>query len=208
MPYKCPEKRREAIRKSKEKYKEQYSLRDKEKYKLWRENNPVAEKEKLSEDEVKSRKRQSDRNYISNNKDKIKDYKKSYFQKHKKEILLKLKERRDTDMKFRLSCNLRSRIRRAIRFGYKSGSAVDDLGCSVEDFKSYIESKFDADMSWDNYGLYGWHLDHIKPLCSFDLDNREEFKSAVHYTNYQPLWANENWSKNRYENYRSKSDDR
>lgn len=50
-------------------------------------------------------------------------------------------------------------------------------------------------MSWDNYGMYGWHIDHIKPCSSFDLSNPAEQKICFHYTNLQPLWAKENLSK-------------
>lgn len=77
----------------------------------------------------------------------------------------------------------------------KTGSAVSDLGCSVSDFKQYLESKFQLGMNWENYGTFGWHIDHIKPLSSFDLTNRLQFLEACHFTNLQPLWASENRQK-------------
>jgi len=55
-------------------------------------------------------------------------------------------------------------------------------------------------MTWDRYGgSHGWHLDHIKPLASFDLTNPSNQKAACHYTNIQPLPASQNLNKkNRY----------
>ncbi len=93
---------------------------------------------------------------------------------------------------FKLETRLRNRIRQAIKTNAKSGSAVKDLGCSIEFFKNYITSMFKEGMSWDNWKRDIWHLDHIQPLASFDLTNREEFLKAVHYTNMQPLWALDN----------------
>ena len=49
-------------------------------------------------------------------------------------------------------------------------------------------------MTWDNYG--DWHVDHIRPCCSFDLTKIEEQNICFHYTNLQPLWAEENFKKN------------
>jgi hypothetical protein len=77
----------------------------------------------------------------------------------------------------------------------KSAITVEYLGCSVEFFKLYIESKFTEEMSWENHGLHGWHLDHIRPCASFDLSIIEEQKKCFHYTNYQPLWAIDNLKK-------------
>jgi hypothetical protein len=85
---------------------------------------------------------------------------------------------------------LRSRIRTALKNGFKSGSAVRDLGCSIEEFKLHLESQFADGMTWDNQGQ--WHIDHIIPLCKFNLSNREEFLQACHYTNMRPLWAKDN----------------
>jgi len=95
----------------------------------------------------------------------------------------------------RLANTLRSRLSKAIKFKNKSSSAVKDLGCSIEELKKYLESKFQPGMTWENYGVYGWHIDHIIPLASFNLSIPDEFKKACHYTNLQPLWAKDNLKK-------------
>ncbi len=82
----------------------------------------------------------------------------------------------------------------------KSKSIVDFLGCTIEEFIVYIESKFQPGMTWDNYGLKGWHFDHIKPVSAFDPNDENDLNKMSHYTNLQPLWAKDNLSKgNRYE---------
>lgn len=63
----------------------------------------------------------------------------------------------------------------------------------------YIESKFEEGMNWNNWSHKGWHIDHIKPLSSFDLSKREEFLKACNYTNLQPLWAVDNFKKSNKE---------
>ena len=88
----------------------------------------------------------------------------------------------------------------ALKRNQKVGSAVGDLGCSVEFLKQYLEFKFQSGMTWDNHSQFGWHIDHIIPLSSFDLTDREQFLKACHYTNLQPLWWNENLSKYNKEN--------
>lgn len=93
-----------------------------------------------------------------------------------------------------LSSKLRTRLRVALKGGYKSGSAVRDLGCTIEEFKQHLENHFQEGMTWENHGSY-WHIDHIRPLCSFDLTDREQFLQACHWSNMQPLTAVENMSK-------------
>ncbi len=104
-----------------------------------------------------------------------------------------VKHRLTNDLEFKISRYLRSRLYGAVKKSSKTGSAVRDLGCSISEFKSYIENKFTEGMTWDNHG--DWHLDHIIPLSSFDLTIREELLQACNYTNYQPLWAVDNLRK-------------
>ncbi len=88
---------------------------------------------------------------------------------------------------------MRNRLNAAIRGRFRAGSAVRDLGCSIPDFLIYVAERFLPGMSWENWGE--WHLDHIRPLSSFDIADRAQFLMAAHFTNYQPLWAVDNLSK-------------
>ncbi len=69
------------------------------------------------------------------------------------------------------------------------------MGCSISYYKDYLESKFQEGMTWKNYGVNGWHIDHIIPCSAFDLTDPEEVKKCFHYTNTQPLWAKDNRKK-------------
>ena len=105
--------------------------------------------------------------------------------------------KRGTDINHRLRINLRNRLNSAIKNKQKAGSSIRDLGCSIEDFKIWIEQQFQPGMTWGNYGKTGWHIDHIIPLHSVDLTDRKQFKKACHWFNLRPLWAEENYSRNR-----------
>lgn len=115
------------------------------------------------------------------NKDKLREY---------------YKERLAIDPQYRLRNLLRARLRAAIKNKQKVGSAVKDLGCTIEDFIKYLESKFTINpwtqelMTWSNCGVR-WEIDHIQELSTFDLSNRNQFLVACHYTNLQPLWKEE-----------------
>lgn len=147
--------------------------------------------------------------YYSNNKVKIRERRKELEvqrwnalteeQKAAVRYALEIKEQERARNKInaRIAQNLRARIGHAVAGGYKVGSAVRDLGCSIEDFKTYIEAQFTEGMSWDNYGKRTWHLDHKKPLYVFNLSDPAQFKEAAHFTNYQPMWAKNNEKKNK-----------
>lgn len=152
----------------------------------WYRNNIERIKVYSSDEEVKKRKRKYMKEYRLLNKDRKRKNAKIYEAKRSKE-----------DVSYRLSNGLRKRLGSAIKGNQKSGSAVRDLGCPIEDFKSYIENKFYDKMSWDNYGNGPdkWQLDHIVALCLFDLTQRDQFLKACHFTNIQPLWYSDHIKK-------------
>lgn len=88
-----------------------------------------------------------------------------------------------------------SRLRKALKGKSKSASTLVLLGCTAMELKVRLESLWQPGMSWENYGKKGWHIDHIRPCCSFDLTDPEQQKTCFHYTNLRPLWWHENLSK-------------
>lgn len=129
--------------------------------------------------------------YRKNNPESNKSY-----QKLNKDILnIKKNNKKKTDIQFKISCNLRTRLWGAIKNDFKSGSAVADLGCTISEFKVYIEEQFKDGMTWENWGVDTWHLDHKIPLANFDLADRVQLLKAVHYSNMQPLFAIDNLEK-------------
>lgn len=95
----------------------------------------------------------------------------------------------------RIASRLRSKVSKAVKKLNISENYEELLGCSGEDFLKHIEKQFQDGMTWDNYGQKGWHIDHIKPLCSFNLLEPDEVRKATHFTNLRPLWAKANIAK-------------
>ena len=146
--------------------------------------------------------------YNLRNKEEIKEYNKEYNLKNKEKIKkyksdnrLKINQnalkyyynRISNDEIYYLSYRIRNLIRISIKKrGYSKKSKTNEiLGCSFEEFKIYIESKFEDWMNWSNHGLYngqlnyGWDIDHIIPLSS--VKTEEDVIRLNHYTNLQPL---------------------
>jgi len=105
------------------------------------------------------------------------------------------KKRRKIDINFKIKLNLRTRLHHALQNNYKSKKTLELLGCSIEFLKKHLESKFTEQMNWDNYGTYGWHIDHVKQCALFDLSKPEEQKECFHYSNLRPLWFTDNLSR-------------
>lgn len=144
--------------------------------------------------------------YQSENKEKQCNYSKKH-SKSEKGILARRSYRKKEydkkygiDVEFTLKLTLRNRLKNAVLNEFKKGKTLDMLGCSIEYLKQYLESQFDHNMNWGNYGKGKyWEIDHIKPCDAFDLSLEEEQNKCFHYTNLQPLPIVENRKKsNKY----------
>jgi hypothetical protein len=131
------------------------------------------------------------------NKKKNAATKRRYYLSHKEQAKQSNLRWKRNNLQAHLARSLRARLRKGLKAkNYnKVSSAVKELGCSIDDLKKYLESLFQPGMTWKNWSYYGWHIDHIRPLATFDLSNPLELKKACHYTNLQPLWWLKNISK-------------
>ena len=108
---------------------------------------------------------------------------------------INLQKRRDEDNQYRVKMALHVRLYDAVKRqkGIKSSKTLELLGCTVEDLRLFLETEFVEGMTWESYGQ--WHIDHIRPCASFNLEDPEEQKKCFHWTNLQPLWAQDNMRK-------------
>jgi hypothetical protein len=102
---------------------------------------------------------------------------------------------------FRLIHNARRATRRVFRRAgtKKSGHTFDFLGCTPDEFFAHLEKQFKPGMTRENQGSV-WHIDHIRPVASFNLHDPDELKACLHHSNLQPLFAEENLSKGSFWN--------
>lgn len=118
---------------------------------------------------------------------------KKYQKNNRHKINMYHKNKMKTDINFHILHNLRSRLNFALKKSIKQESAKELIGCTIEELKIHLANQFVGDMTWDNYGE--WHIDHIRPCSSFNMLMEEDRKRCFHYSNLQPLWAEDNFSK-------------
>jgi hypothetical protein len=103
--------------------------------------------------------------------------------------------------KYKVASSVRNTIHSAIkrrgiskREWNKTKNTFDLLGYTPIELVKHIESQFTGGMTWDNHSMKVWHLDHIRPVASFNFDSAEhpDFKKCWALNNLQPLWAQDN----------------
>jgi hypothetical protein len=103
------------------------------------------------------------------------------------------KARYRTDPSYKACVLMRNRMNRYMGGSRPCSAAFENLlGCSWDDFLIHISSQFSEGMTWENWAIDGWHIDHIRPLCTFDHTDPAQVAEAWHHTNMRPMWAEEN----------------
>ncbi len=197
--------------------KRRYARKDKQQahidIKAWRAKNPDKVREHWDRTYAKHKqkhfaksakwarnKRQSDEAFREKRNAANREWQRNNREKMRRYYTERSAERRRTDVRYRIMNSVRRRVLSALKGQAKSASVSAMLGAPLDSVRQHIEGLFKPGMSWSNWGrgwsgAREWHLDHIRPLASFELSDPAQLALACHYTNLQPLWAEENLSK-------------
>jgi hypothetical protein len=141
--------------------------------------------------------------YREENKEKINEIARENSKKYREKYKDIINERNRKNRKIKYDTSPINKLTRCVRHRLneflkerkinKRNKTFNIIGCSPLDLKIHLEKQFKEGMCWENYGFYGWHIDHIIPLSSGKTEI--EILKLSHYTNLQPLWSNENFKK-------------
>ena len=189
-------------------YRKAYSEANKEKRKAYLEANKekIAKQMKAYREANKEKIAKRMKAYREANKEKISETYKAYRKANKEKIAKRMKlykrRRRVKDSLFRLKHNYSHSCRKAFHSinKKKNVKSLKLLGVETwQELAKHFKSQFydhpetGEEMTFDNYGLHGWHIDHIIPLDSAKTE--KEIVKLCHHTNLQPMWAEENIKK-------------
>lgn len=139
-------------------------------------------------------------------KEKKAKYNKEWRQRNREKINRQKYNKYHSNERYRIGSLYRRRLLMALKAqnASKTRNSFVYLGCSIDFLQEYLSRQFYPQtlpnntirfMTWENHGQYGWHIDHIIPCDHFDLRKEEEIFKCFHYTNLQPLWAEDNHKK-------------
>jgi hypothetical protein len=173
------------------KYVKENPIKVSEQQKKWRDKNPewVYNRHKKYRENNIEKVKERKKKWLDKNPEKRKEYRKNYKVRKQEQR----KERRDSDPLFNLTNRIRCRLWKYLKILNitKRNKTFDIVGCTPQFLKEHLENQFIDGMCWDNRSE--WHIDHIIPLSSAKTE--DELYKLCHYTNLQPLWAEDNLKK-------------
>jgi hypothetical protein len=185
-----PEKKAASNKASYEKNKPKRALKSKERYEKNKTKILADQKEKRKDPEFKKKKLILDNKWKAKNVEHLR----KYF-RDRARLLSK------TDPIYKLRCQIRKSARR-VNEGMLGKhrtrvSSLNQLGCTIEEYRSHIESQWEDWMNWKNYGPdldTQWQIDHKTPIDWF-IKNSSNPHEANHYSNLGPLRGRDNIEK-------------
>lgn len=143
---------------------------------------------------------QSEKSWVARNPERVREYKKRYRDSHP-ETMKAIYNRRAEKVLSTLDGRLNNLLRQVIKYslrGNKQGKPwAEMLPYTLDELKAHLESQFQPGMGWDNHAKYGWHIDHVRPITSFNITSSDcdGFRECWALSNLRPLWWNENLRK-------------
>jgi len=163
--------------------------------KIWREKNKEYMRERSkkyyreNKDKVNEYQKIYRKKYYQLNKTRLKQEHKDYYNKNKDEWNRRYNYNYHFKTAFNINRRLRARVRNAINYYTRTGKTRPSREYGIN-YKKIIDhlKPFPKDKH-----LY--HIDHIKPLFSFNLNNPDEVRQAFAPENHQWLLAERNLTK-------------
>ena len=125
------------------------------------------------------------------NIDRVKELRAAYAKRNRKRINQRAKERMNNNPSARVSLNLRNRLLQSLRRVKlkKQNKTFEYISCTPTILFERLERQR------HERGLTEYHVDHMKPLHSFDLSDPEQMRRAWHWSNLQALSPKDNLQK-------------
>lgn len=185
---------------TKQEYNRQYYAKNAEKARLYSSNYRATHAEQVKESkrkwEAKSRERLRPikQAWADNNREKCRASVRKHYYKNRDKLNAYLRERRRTNVQYRVKKNISRKINLALHRNGTSKSipTLGLIGCDLPFLKNFLAARFTNGMSWTNYGKNGWEIDHVIPCKRFDLSKIDQQRACFHYSNLQPLWGLDN----------------
>jgi len=192
----------------KQEYSKKYAKENKNKIQIYYKQNrdSILEKQKKYNKENREERKKYENKYFSNIDNRIKQnensnkWREKNIDHHRYTRKEYMRKYRQENLNYKIKDNIVTRINRLLKnsniYTGREESIETYLGCSLDEYKIYLESLFTNEMTWENYGKNKyWEIDHIRPVSSFDLSITENQYIAFHYTNTQPLTISANRKK-------------
>ena len=157
-------------------YQKKYYLKNRERRREQMKEWGLKNKEHIKEYRLKNEEHKKEYNKEYNSRPETQEYRRN-----------RKRNQYQTDINFRILTLCRGRLLEALKGFDKSASTMELIGCTPDELRRHIESLFEPWMTWENQGLGGWDIDHIKACANFDLTDPEEQRACFHWSNLQPL---------------------